>query len=261
MTRPSTVVVRIRTALSASIALLAVTLVAVSATSATATDQPDSVAGDEALQLGAEVYSRSCSSCHQPGGAGLPGQFPPLVDNPNIDDAAYVEDVIVNGQQGEIEVGGERYDGVMPPFSTLSDDEVAAVIAYLQNDLMAPQAAIDAFDSEPAPSGIGIPRWVGVTALVVALAAAAVAAVAMAPRVIRVNDRLSTPRLDAWSKTVAIVLVAVMLTVVVPNLVLRTGGVSRLSRFWQDAIGSGLWVAGLTVLLVGLWWAHRESRI
>ncbi len=36
------------------------------------------------LREGAAVYTAICSSCHQPGGAGLSGQFPPLINNPNV---------------------------------------------------------------------------------------------------------------------------------------------------------------------------------
>ncbi len=92
----------------------------------------------ESDPLGAEVYSSVCAACHQTDGRGLAGAFPPLVDNPNVADAAYLEEVILNGRQGEIVVGGETYNGVMPAFSTLSADEVTAVVGYVQNDLGQP---------------------------------------------------------------------------------------------------------------------------
>ena len=34
-----------------------------------------------------------------------------------------------------------------------------------------------------------------------------------------------------------------------------------LSRFGQDLIGTGLWTLGVGLLLGGLWYAHRESRV
>ena len=40
---------------------------------ASAATQPD----DDVLVLGAEVYTAVCSSCHQPGGVGVAGNFPP----------------------------------------------------------------------------------------------------------------------------------------------------------------------------------------
>lgn len=215
----------------------------------------------EQLRDGSEVYTQICSSCHQPGGAGLPGQYPPLSGNPNVDDSAYVTDVINNGLQGEIVVNGETYNGVMPSFSTLSDDDVAAVIAYMQNDFVVPAGA----DEQAAPlgpvAGTELPALTNMSALVAYLLAAVVAGLVLAPRLISANDRLSVPWLDAWLKTATIVVAVVLLTVIVPDWALKTSTVSKLSRTAQDVIGMSLWGAGLAVLLGALWYAHRESRI
>lgn len=222
---------------------------------------PAQAALDEQLREGAEVYSQVCSSCHQPGGAGLPGRFPPLIDNPNVDDAAYVADVIANGRQGEIVVNGEVYDGIMPSFSTLSEDETDAVIAYIQNDFAAPAAAIAEFESQVPVAGTELPALTNLSAVVAFLLAAAVVAMVLAPRLLSENSRLNTPWLDAWLKTAVIVLSVIVLTVFVPDWALKTTAVSKLSRFAQDFIGSSLWAIGLAIVLGGLWYAHRESRI
>lgn len=84
---------------------------------------------------GQEVYLSNCSSCHQPTGLGVPGSFPPLSGNPHVQDAAYVKTVIIEGLSGPIEVLGETYDGVMPPFASLSDAEIDAVTEYIQADV------------------------------------------------------------------------------------------------------------------------------
>jgi len=222
---------------------------------------PAQAALDDQLREGAEVYSQICSSCHQPGGAGLPGQFPPLIDNPHVDDADYVADVIVNGRQGEIVVGDETYDGVMPSFSTLADDEVDAVIAYIQNDFAAPAAAIAEFESSGPVAGTELPALTNLTAYVAYLLAALVAAMVLAPRLLSENSRLNTPWLDAWLKTGVIVVSVVFLTMFIPDWVLKTSAVSKLGPFAQDFIGSAVWGLGFTVVLGGLWYAHRESRI
>ncbi len=216
---------------------------------------------DAQLLTGAGVYSQICAACHQPGGAGLPGQFPPLLDNPSVDDTGYVEDVIVNGLQGEIVVDGQAYNGVMPSFSTLSDDDVAAVITYIQNDFAAPQAAVEAFEASGPVAGTELPPLADMSAIVAFLLAAAVVGMVLAPRLTSVNDRLAVPWLDAWLKTAVIVLSVVFFTVVIPDWALKTSPVSKLSRFGQDLIGSGLWALGLAAVIGGLWYAHRESRI
>ena len=95
---------------------------------------PSEGGADEALmEEGAQVYSANCSGCHQAQGQGLPGTFPPLAENPNLEDATHVVNVILNGLQGPIEVNGTTYNGAMPGFGQLSDRQVAAVATYIRN--------------------------------------------------------------------------------------------------------------------------------
>jgi mono/diheme cytochrome c family protein len=95
---------------------------------------------------GSQVYDQRCSSCHQPGGVGVPGSFPPLRGNANATDAAYVERVIIDGRTGVIEVDGVSYDSVMAAVD-LSDAERAAVVAYVVE-----LASSDASPIEAAPT-------------------------------------------------------------------------------------------------------------
>ena len=84
---------------------------------------------------GQDVFLTNCSACHQPNGLGVPGSFPPLSGNPNVQDSAYVGGVIVGGLSGPIEVLGVTYDGVMPPFADLTEAEITAVTDYIQADV------------------------------------------------------------------------------------------------------------------------------
>lgn len=215
------------------------------------------------LREGSEVYSQICSSCHQPGGAGLEGQFPPLINNPHVDDGAYVADVITNGRQGEIVVDGVTYDGVMPAFSTLTDGEVDAVVAFIQNDFVAPPAAGDEAAIGPTGpvAGTELPALTNMGSITAFLLAAAVVAMVLAPRVTSANDRLDVPWLDAWLKTAVIVLGIIFFTVFVPDWALKTSYVGKLDRPFQDFIGVSLWAGGLVAVLWAMWYAHRESRI
>jgi len=86
---------------------------------------------------GQDVYLTNCSGCHQPDGLGVPGSFPPLSGNPDVQDAEYVKTVVTGGLTGPIEILGQTYDGVMPPFTNLSDADIDAVIAYIQADVFA----------------------------------------------------------------------------------------------------------------------------
>ena len=206
------------------------------------------------------MYSQICSSCHQPGGIGLGDQYPPLIDNPNVENnAEYIEDVIVNGRRGEIVVNGVTYNGVMPSFSTLSDDDTEAVIAFILNDFVAPAAVVEAPVGPVA--GTELPALTNFGALVTWVLALGVVGLVLAPRIVGVNDRLNTPWLDAWLKTAVIVSAAVLLTIVIPDWVIKNEYVTDLSRFAQDLIGVALWSLGMLAILWGLWYAHRDSRI
>lgn len=212
------------------------------------------------LQAGQEVYSQICSSCHQPGGAGLPGQFPPLVDNPNVLDEAYVAEVVTDGKQGELTVNGETYNGVMPSFSTLGDEDIAAVAAYVASGFSAPAATADAAPTGPV-AGTELPAFASLTSVLAYLLAAAVAGLVLYPRLVARNDRLSMPWLDASLKTAVIVLAVALLIMVVPDWVLKTNAVGGLSRFGQDLVGTAVWGAGVLIIIGGLWVAEKRSQV
>ncbi len=105
---------------------------------------------------GQEVYLTNCSSCHQPDGLGIPGSFPPLSGNPNVQDSAYVRTVVTEGLSGPIEVLGEAFDGVMPPFANLSDAEIDEVTEYIQADVFVPAEGGETLEPGVAATGEAI---------------------------------------------------------------------------------------------------------
>lgn len=68
---------------------------------------------------GNELYSSLCASCHGVEGAGR-GSFPALDKNPVADDEAQLDSVIRSGK------------GIMPAFSHLSDEDIAALVGYVR---------------------------------------------------------------------------------------------------------------------------------
>lgn len=85
---------------------------------------------------GSAVFAANCAACHQGGGQGIPGAFPPLAGNAqNLLEAdggrEYLIDAVVHGVQGAIEVDGQTYNGVMPAWPQLSDAEIAAVLNHV----------------------------------------------------------------------------------------------------------------------------------
>jgi mono/diheme cytochrome c family protein len=107
---------------------------------------------------GQEVYTANCSACHQANGLGVPGSFPPLAGNPNVQDTEYVRTVVIEGLSGPIEVLGEIYDEVMPPFANLSDAEIDAVIEYIQADDF---AGAEGEELEPGDASAGEAIFLG----------------------------------------------------------------------------------------------------
>ncbi|KAA0694209.1 cytochrome c oxidase subunit II [Halopseudomonas laoshanensis] len=80
---------------------------------------------EELMERGEQVYSRSCSSCHQPGGEGLPPMFPALKGSEiALNDVAAHIDIVVNGKSGTS----------MAAFGPqLSETDIAAVVTYERN--------------------------------------------------------------------------------------------------------------------------------
>jgi len=99
---------------------------------------PIAPAGAQDPSVGEQTYIATCSGCHGVDGSGSPGVFPPLADNPNALDTAYVTDVIRDGLSGPITVEGVDYDSAMPAFGRLSGTEVADIVAFLATNFQEP---------------------------------------------------------------------------------------------------------------------------
>lgn len=83
---------------------------------------------------GQQVYTGNCAVCHQANGQGLAGNFPPLVGSPWVtEDEATIVRILLRGIEGPIEVKGVTYNGVMPAFAHLSDEQLAAVATYARS--------------------------------------------------------------------------------------------------------------------------------
>ncbi|VCU52487.1 Cytochrome c-552 [Thermus thermophilus] len=84
---------------------------------------------------GAKIYAQ-CAGCHQANGQGLPGAFPPLAGHvaeilSKKGGREYLIKVLLWGLQGQIEVKGVKYNGAMPGFAQLKDEEIAAVLNHI----------------------------------------------------------------------------------------------------------------------------------
>lgn len=103
------------------------------------------VAGGAATADGAALYAARCAACHQAGGAGVPGAFPPLAGSEWVaGDAPRLAALVLHGMTGTITVKGATYNGAMPAFGAQLDDaEVAAVLTHVRSQWGAGAQAVD----------------------------------------------------------------------------------------------------------------------
>jgi cytochrome c oxidase cbb3-type subunit 2 len=92
---------------------------------------PLAAAADADVAHGQQLFVANCAACHQAGGQGLPGTFPPLkgdgvVGNP---DATEHIRTVLFGLQGKT-IDNVKYASPMPPWAQLSDQDIAAIIGY-----------------------------------------------------------------------------------------------------------------------------------
>jgi nitrite reductase (NO-forming) len=89
---------------------------------------------EQQVEAGKDLFAGTCSTCHQPDGAGLQGVFPPLARSDYIArDPRRLPSVILHGLTGKVTVNGSEYNSVMPPMTQLTDDEVANISTYVLN--------------------------------------------------------------------------------------------------------------------------------
>ncbi|MBS0516398.1 MAG: nitrite reductase, copper-containing [Proteobacteria bacterium] len=117
---------------------------------------------DEQIAAGKQLFTGTCSVCHQASGEGLPNVFPPLAKSDFLAaDPKRAMNIVTHGLTGKITVNGKEYDSVMPPMAQLTDDEVANILTYVLNSWGNPGgqyskeevAKARATPASPAPAG------------------------------------------------------------------------------------------------------------
>lgn len=76
---------------------------------------------EAAFEQGRRLYEARCARCHGAGGEGAPPTFPALSGNGRLADAAAIVGVLRAGS------------GNMPPFPTLTADDVSALAGFVRN--------------------------------------------------------------------------------------------------------------------------------
>ena len=93
------------------------------------------LASSLAFAQGATVFQQ-CQGCHQATGVGIPGVFPPLAGHiPEILAAkggrVWLIHNMLYGQAGAITVKGQTYNGAMPAYAQLSDQQLADLLNHI----------------------------------------------------------------------------------------------------------------------------------
>ncbi len=111
------------------------------------------------IAAGKQLFTGTCSVCHQANGQGLPGVFPPLAKSDYL--AKQTRDHLIgiplHGLTGKVTVNGKEYDSVMPPMTQLTDDEVANILTYVLNSWDNPGGQVSKDEvakvrAQPAPA-------------------------------------------------------------------------------------------------------------
>ena len=87
---------------------------------------------EDPMVLGRRTFNL-CTQCHQETGAGIPGVYPPLDRSAIVagDEATLVR-IVLHGLQGPVTVAGSTYDGQMPGWNRLRDEQISAVLTYIR---------------------------------------------------------------------------------------------------------------------------------
>ena len=94
--------------------------------------ESSSHAASAAPRTGEAIYQKYCAVCHMADGSGVPNFQPPLRGSAIVaGDPAGLEAVIRAGSAA-LRDRTSDYSAPMPPFGTLSDPEVRAIIDYVR---------------------------------------------------------------------------------------------------------------------------------
>jgi nitrite reductase (NO-forming) len=86
------------------------------------------------IAAGKVLFAGTCSTCHQPDGAGMAGVFPPLAKSDLLaKEPKRIAMIMTHGLTGAVTVNGKEFNSVMPPMAQLTDDEVANIGTYVLN--------------------------------------------------------------------------------------------------------------------------------
>ena len=99
------------------------------------------------LIAGEQLYNQVCGACHLADGKGDGTRYPPIDNSEKVQgNVRQLIALLLNGQEGIVEVKGQTYEGVMPPFDYLKNEEIALILTYLRQNLGNKASSVPAFE-------------------------------------------------------------------------------------------------------------------
>lgn len=87
-----------------------------------------------AVARGQVVYAKTCLSCHQVDGSGVPNMNPPLIKTKWVlGSKTVLIHQVLKGSSGKVEIDGDTFRNTMPPQPQLTDQQIADVLTYVRN--------------------------------------------------------------------------------------------------------------------------------
>jgi glucose/arabinose dehydrogenase/mono/diheme cytochrome c family protein len=84
---------------------------------------------------GGKIYAQVCAACHMPNGSGAPSMQPALAGSTVVaGDATRLINVVLRGPAAVLPPDRQKFSNVMPPFSGLSDSDLASLVNYLRKN-------------------------------------------------------------------------------------------------------------------------------
>jgi mono/diheme cytochrome c family protein len=87
------------------------------------------------LVKGKKLFVANCANCHEKTGLGKPGIYPPLAGSEYVvGPQSQLVPLVLHGLQGAITVKGVVFNGSMPTWKQLKDDQIATILTYIRQE-------------------------------------------------------------------------------------------------------------------------------
>ncbi len=105
---------------------------------------PLTPAQEKLFELGRQQFTAICAQCHQKDGMGQEGKAPPLVNSPWVlGPQSRLIRIVLHGMKGPVTLAGRDFNGDMPSWKAMTDDQIAGVLTYIRREWGHEAPAID----------------------------------------------------------------------------------------------------------------------